>query len=204
MSKLTITAAVAAFSMAFGVSAMAENMSKAEFKGAKDAIHAEYKTAKEKCDRFSANSKHICMAQAKGSENVALAELGERYHPGPRSTYDVRMARANADYSVAMQKCDDMSGNTNDVCVKEAKADYAAAKADAKTEMKTSNANDNANEKSAEARGDANKEIGAARKDARADKRDADYAVAIEKCDAFAGDTKDACVNRANKRYGKS
>jgi len=36
-----------------------------------------------------------------------------------------------------------------------------------------------------------------------ADKRDADYAVAKEKCDALSGNAKELCVNEAKKHYGK-
>jgi hypothetical protein len=36
------------------------------------------------------------------------------------------------------------------------------------------------------------------------EKRDADYRVAIEKCDALVGAAKDACVRDARMRYGKS
>lgn len=43
-----------------------------------------------------------------------------------------------------------------------------------------------------------------ARKEAGAAKRDADYKVAIEKCDALAGDAKDACASNAMARFGKS
>jgi hypothetical protein len=32
------------------------------------------------------------------------------------------MAKVDADYAVAKEKCDDFSGNAKDVCVKEAKA----------------------------------------------------------------------------------
>ena len=38
----------------------------------------------------------------------------------------------------------------------------------------------------------------------RLGKRDAEYAVAKEKCDAFAGDAKTNCLNEANARFGKS
>ena len=37
-----------------------------------------------------------------------------------------------------------------------------------------------------------------------ADKRDANYKVAIEKCDALAGAAKDACVSNAKAQYGKT
>ena len=43
-----------------------------------------------------------------------------------------------------------------------------------------------------------------ARKDAASDKRDANYAVAKEKCDALAGDAKNTCMSDAKARYGKS
>ena len=48
------------------------------------------------------------------------------------------------------------------------------------------------------------KEIGAAKKDAAADKLDADYKVAIEKCDALAGDAKSSCVAAAKAKFGKT
>jgi hypothetical protein len=43
-----------------------------------------------------------------------------------------------------------------------------------------------------------------ARKDAVLDKRDADYAVAKERCDIFAGDAKANCLNDAKARFGKT
>ena len=42
-----------------------------------------------------------------------------------------------------------------------------------------------------------------ARKEASADKRDAEYKVAIEKCDALAGAAKDTCVGNAKVQFGK-
>jgi len=141
MKKLTITTAAAAFSLAFSAAAMADSQSKAEYKADKNSIQAEYKSAKAVCDQFKANAKDICVAEAKGKENVALSELEARYHPSPKANYNVLIAKAQADYSVAAQKCDDMSGNAKDVCVKEAKAALSAAKADAQAQMKTANAN---------------------------------------------------------------
>ena len=145
MKKLTITATVAAFSLALSAAAMADTQtdtqSKAEYKADKNSIQAEYKSAKAVCDQFKGNAKDICVAEAKGKENVSLSELEARYHPSPKANYNVLIAKAQADYSVAQQKCDDLSGNAKDVCVKEAKAALSAAKADAQAQMKTANAN---------------------------------------------------------------
>lgn len=203
MNKFTITAIVAAVSLACGTAAIAANMTKEDYKDRKITVEADYKMAKAGCGSLKANAKDICMAEAKGKEHVALAELEAAYKPSQKAGYDVRVAMAEANFSVAKEKCDDLAGNKKDVCVKEARAAHVAAKADATAQLKTADANITANEKSVKARNTANAEIAVANKDAGADKRDADYAVAIEKCDSFAGGAKDNCVKDAKTRFGK-
>jgi hypothetical protein len=140
MKNSTITAVAAAISISFSAAAIADGMSKSEYNADKNNIQAEYKAAKAVCGQYKSNAKDICVAEAKGKEHIALAELEARYQPSPKADYNVLIARAQADYSVAKQKCDDMSGNSKDVCVKEAKAALAAAKADAAAHMKTADA----------------------------------------------------------------
>ena len=72
-------------------------------------------------------------------------------------------------------------------------AGNAKGKANAKVDRVTADTSHEAATKQAEAR-----------KDASAEKRDADYKVAIEKCDALAGVAKDACVGNAKAQYGKT
>jgi hypothetical protein len=50
----------------------------------------------------------------------------------------------------------------------------------------------------------ANEEGADARKVAAEAKRDADYAVAKEKCDVYAGGAKDYCLNQAKARFGRT
>jgi hypothetical protein len=50
MKQLTITAIAAAISLAFSAAAMANTMSKSEYKAAKETIKAEYMSAKSACD----------------------------------------------------------------------------------------------------------------------------------------------------------
>ena len=111
MNKLNIIAIALATGLAFSTGAMALSMSKDEYKGRKDGIATEYKTAKAGCGSFAANAKDICMAEAKGREKIAKADLEERYKPAPNTRYRARIARAEADYSVAREKCDDQAGN---------------------------------------------------------------------------------------------
>ena len=204
MSRLKLSAVAMALGLAFGTGAMAANMSKEQYKSGKDSIAADYKAEKAACGSFAGNAKDICKAEADGREKIARAELESGYKPSVDASYKLRVARAEAAYAVAKEKCDDKSGNVKDVCVKEAKADAVAAKADAKAQRKTSDANATATATSVKASNVAGEKGADARKDAAADKRDADYAVAKEKCAAFAGDAKSSCLIQAKARFGRS
>jgi hypothetical protein len=190
-----------AIGLAFSAGATAQSMSKNDYNAAKAGIEAQTKSAIASCASLSGNAKDICVVEAKGKAKVALADLEASYKPSTKAHYQARVTKAEADYAVAKERCDDVAGNVKDVCVKEAQAAQTAAKADAKAQMKTSEANATAREKSTEARTQAKSESTAARKDAAQEKRDADYKVAKEKCDAFASDAKDRCLADAKARF---
>jgi hypothetical protein len=154
---------------------------------------AQYKTDKAACDAMSGNAKDICIEDAKGKEKVAKAEAEATFQNTPKAREELRVARADATFAVAKEKCDDLTGNSKDVCVKEAQAAHVKAKADAKVDRVAMDTQNTAAEKTADAK-----------KDATEDKRDADYKVAAEKCDALAGAAKDTCIKDAKTRYGKS
>ncbi|MFM9915416.1 MAG: hypothetical protein ACKVOX_06385 [Rhizobacter sp.] len=162
--------------------AQAATITKADYQVGKIRISADYKADKAACASLAANAKDICVEEAKAKEKVALAELEFSFTGKSKDRNKVLVAKAESTYAVAKEKCDDRAGNDKDVCVKEAKAVEIKALADAKL----------------------GKEIGEARKDAAADKLDADYKVAIEKCDALAGDAKATCVAAAKAKFGKN
>ncbi len=116
----------------------------------------------------------------------------------------MRIVRAEADHAAARQRCEDLAGNSKDVCIKEAAAVETAAKADAKVKLTTAKAKAEANEKSASAFSKANAQAATAREEAATATNDAQYAVAVEKCDVHAGGAKDVCLNRAKVQFGKS
>ncbi len=193
MNKLNISAISVAISFAFSAGAIAQVMSKDQYKSHKDGIVAESKAAKAACASYSANARDVCQAEAKGKERIAAADLEARYKPGQKNTHDARVARADAGYAVAREKCNDHAGNVKDVCVKEAKAAQTSAIAEARAQMKITDANQVAREKSVDAR-----------RDAAEDRREADHAVAREKCDSFSGEAKDGCIADAKARYGRT
>ena len=201
MSKLLIALFVAA-GLGVAGSAAAQTyapkttstpISKDSYAAAKKNADAQYKIDNDACASLSANAKDICVAEAKGKDNVAKAEAEAAYENTPKARENARVAHAQAKYDVAIEKCDDLSGNPKDVCVKEAKAGLVKGKADAKVDRVTAVTRQEASTKQFEAR-----------KDASADKRDAEYKVAIEKCDALAGTAKDTCVSNAKVQHGKS
>lgn len=113
----------------FAWSGHALAMTKAEHDAQKDRIEADYKASRERCESMQANAKDICRAEAKGQEKTARAQLEAQYKPSARNDQKVKDAQADATYDVAKEKCDDMSGNSKDACMKEAKAAHASAKA---------------------------------------------------------------------------
>jgi hypothetical protein len=159
----------------------AQNMSKPDYKAGKTRISETYKTDKAECNKLSDNAEDICKEEAKGKEKVARAELEFGYSGKAADANKLHVVRAKAAYEIAKEKCDDLAGNGKDVCKQEAKSAEQKALADAKM----------------------GKDIGEAKKDAASEKMDANYKVALEKCDALAGDTKANCVTAAKGTFGK-
>jgi hypothetical protein len=153
---------------------------------------AQYKIDRDTCTSLGGNAKDICVAQAKGKDRVTKADADAAYENTPKARETARVAHAQANYDVSREKCDDLAGNRKDVCVKEAKSELVKGKANAKVDRVAADTNQGAATKQAEARAEAS-----------TDKRDAEYKVAIEKCDALAGAAKDACVGNAKVQFGK-
>ena len=140
MNNLNLSAIAAVITLTFSAGAMAaQGMAQDEYKAARKSIDADYKSARAGCAAKTANAKDVCMAEARGKERIAKAELAARNKPGERTTYNVSVAKAEADYAIAKEKCDDKAGNDKTACVKEARTAQARAKADARGQMPTAN-----------------------------------------------------------------
>lgn len=161
--------------------AQAATMSKADYQAARARIESDHKADRAACNSLAANAKDICVHEATAKEKVARAELEARYSGKADDQRKLLVVRAETAYAVAKERCDDQAGNAKDVCVKEARAVETKALAEAKM----------------------NQKVDAARKESSTDMRAADYAVAIEKCDAMAGDAKASCIAAAKSRFGQ-
>jgi len=172
---------------------MSTPMTKDSYTMAKTNADAQYRIDNDACSSLKGNAKDICVAEAKGKDNIAKADAEAAYENTPKARQKARVAHAQANYNVAIEKCDDLAGNRKDVCVKEAKAELVKGKANANVDRVASDTGRDAAVKRADAK-----------KEANADKRDAEYKVAIEKCDGLAAPAKDTCVSNAKTQYGKS
>ena len=178
----TSVAVAALVLMGAAQGAQTNHISKAAYKEGKDRISADYKANKDACKSMTGNAKDICMEEAKAKEKVASAELEYSYTGKTSDQAKIDKVKAETTYAVAKEKCDDQTGNAKDVCVKEAKAAQTKVLADLKM----------------------NKKVSEAKTEDMKDKRDADYKVAAEKCDAMSGDAKASCIAAAKAKFGKS
>lgn len=166
---------------ASGAGAATTPEAKAAYAQSKDSAAATYKAARTQCDGITGNPKDVCVAEAKAARVRTEEEAGALYKNTLRAYTASRMRIAEANYDLDKARCAAVTGNDKDVCVQQAKSTLIAAQADAKADKKAIEA----------------------RNDARDDKRSAEYKVAMEKCDAFAGAAKDSCVLHAKAQYGK-
>ena len=168
-------------SAAFAQSALPGADAKSIYNSAKDAASAQYKVARVKCDSLAGNPKDVCVAEAKAADKRSKAEAEATYKGTDKARATARKDIASANYDVAKTKCDNLRGNDKDVCVAEAKSAKVAAVEDASAYNK----------------------IADVRKEAAEDKRDAEYKVAKEKCEALGGAAKDSCLKQVKIRFNK-
>jgi hypothetical protein len=193
MTAAGVRATALAIGVALSAGTLAQGMSKDQHQAGITGLAAELKSERAACASLAGNARDICKAEAGGRASIGRAELNASYKPSLDASYNLRIARADAALAVDREKCDDSAGNVKDVCLKEAKARSVSAKGDASAQLKIARANAVAREKGADAHQDAAKA-----------RREAEGAVAREKCDAFAGEAKANCLQDARLRYGKS
>ena len=193
LNRYKLTLLAAAIGLAISATAMGDTLSESQYRAGKDDISTRHGSDQAVCEKLAGNAKDVCGVEANGRETVARAELEAAYAPSAGHRYDASIARANASYAVANEKCDEFSGNAQDVCRKEAKSAEVAAKADADLARTAVDANAIANGANTAAAGKAATE-----------KHDAAYAVAKEKCDSLADSAQATCIAEARKVHGQN
>ena len=133
MNMKTLALAIA-LTFGFAGHAMAKDaMSKDAYKAEKDKIENQAKSDKKACEAMKENAKDICQAEAKAKEKIAKAELDAKNKPSPKADDKVRLMKAEGEYEIAKEKCEDQKGDGMMACKKDAKAAHDKAKADIKS-----------------------------------------------------------------------
>lgn len=161
------------------LSMAAHSKDKSAYESARGQAQQQYKASDQACNAKSGQAKDLCQAEAKAQRDIALAEAEARYEGTPQARAKADRERADANYRVAKERCDALSGNENDVCQQKAKAELAKSRSVADASIKTADARD----------------------DVARTRREADYKVARERCDSLSGSAKDACIADAKVRF---
>ena len=96
---------------------------KNEYKVAIAHADADYKAAKDACESRQGNDRAVCLQQAK-ADHVKATEDAKAWLKSKTAMADAREDTVDAQYKVAKEKCDALSGDAKDACVKEAKLRY--------------------------------------------------------------------------------
>ena len=120
LSRMSVIAAVLGVAYAgplFAADAAARDQMRAE----RERIQADAKAARDACKGMKGNERQVCMAEAKGKERLAKAEFALKQKDTPKNRYEVAAAKAEMEYDIAKEKCDDMKGKEKGACQTAAK-----------------------------------------------------------------------------------
>ena len=170
-------------------------MDRAEYNTARQRIGADTKVRLEKCRPLSGNARDVCAKEARGVERIARADLDALYRPSEQAHFKARVARADAAYEVAREKCDDLAHQPRKVCQKDAKGVHVRAVEDAKVAQVQARPGDTPAAKNAA--------VAEALKHATAVRRKADFDAARERCGTLAADLQAKCVDDARRVYSQ-
>jgi hypothetical protein len=132
-ARLSVGAALLAAAFATGAAAQAPApgappSQEAQKRNEKDM----QKAALERCEAMKDNAQEICEKELEGQKKIAQAEAKVRERDTPKNRLELAEVKAEAEYKVAVQRCDDQVGDGKSACQKVAKAtrDLAVAKAE--------------------------------------------------------------------------
>jgi hypothetical protein len=129
LRRLTIPEAICAgvlcmFAMgSVNATSTADRDRKNEYKAAVARADADYKAAKDACKPKQGNDRDVCMKEAK-AEHVKATADAKAHLKSKAAVADAREDTMVAQYKVAKEKCDALSGDVKDACVKDAKLKY--------------------------------------------------------------------------------
>lgn len=120
---LALAVAFSLFAVGAQATTSAKDQRKNEYKAAVAHADADYTAAKDACSGRQGNDKDICLKQAKAEHVKAIADAKARLKSSD-AVATARDEKMEANYKVAKEKCDALSGDAQDACVRDAKLKY--------------------------------------------------------------------------------
>jgi len=162
-----------------------------DVKAQKVRIEEQYDQAQARCRRVQGHARELCNEKARGERDVQQAELQLQAEPTGDNDQKLRVAKANAAYSLALVRCKDLDGQARDVCRKDAKMGFEEAKAEARLQREVS---DQQLRSAVTVRDRTSQQEKVA---------DAEYTAARQRCDVLPPEGRANCLLDAQKRFGK-
>jgi hypothetical protein len=140
MSKLFVAmwAGIALTSLTISsVAAEKTEQTKATLNVARASADADYDASRVRCRELSGNDRDICVQTAKADRIKAKGGAKSKYEGTGEAKLEAREDAIDADFKVAKEKCDSLTGNAKDVCSADAKAAHTKAEAALEADEKT-------------------------------------------------------------------
>jgi len=91
------------------------------YKAAKDRAESDYKAAKDRCKPLKGNAQDVCEEEAKVARARAEMDATVAHQTDARDIEKSKRKLADAEYDLAKERCDDMSGSAKSACKNDAK-----------------------------------------------------------------------------------
>ena len=128
MTSHASTAMATALGLAVCGAAVAQGLTKADYLAARKAIESDFRSARAGCEPMVEDHvRAICMADVRGREAVALAELRVAYEPTDEALMEVRILKARAALALARARCVELPAHRRTACGAEAEAAHGLA-----------------------------------------------------------------------------
>jgi hypothetical protein len=129
MKNLNIRVMALAVGLAYSVCAMAEDtssesMSKEQYESLENNLRAEYRLTKVQCHSLSLFASYLCILKARNKKDIAITELDANYKSSTKAHYNTCIAKPDADYDVAREKCEGLTGTSMDAYRSDAKVSF--------------------------------------------------------------------------------
>lgn len=152
-----------------------------EYEANMQRAEKDYVAARKLCDALKDHPQDVCIAEAKAERKRQEADAEAAEKNTPEAKTKALITYADAELDVAKVKCEGHKGNEQDVCLKRAQLEY---------QQRVSVA-------------EANQKVRDAHQDALNEISEADYQLALEKCERLMGEDKKSCVDQVKIRFNK-